>query len=108
MHYFKGGILYEKRILTVVLSMVLLGAVGTMTVLAVERKAQKNTCTTYMDVNGDGICDNQENKVGFVDENDDGICDKQEKNNGFIDENGNCVCDNRSRSGHGCKAKCMK
>lgn len=95
----------KKRILTVVLSMVLLGAVGTMTAFAVERKAQKNTCTTYMDVNKDGICDNKE---GFIDENADGICDKKEKKTGFIDENGDDVCDNRSSHGCGHKARCKK
>lgn len=89
----------KKRILTVVLSMALLGAVGTMTAFAVEKKAQKNTCTTYEDAAGDGICDNKETKAEFGDEDEDGVCDNQGKKAGFIDENGDGVCDKRSRRG---------
>ena len=55
----------------------------------------------YVDLNNDGICDNNNvtggNGLNFVDANGDGICD----NNGacgnglnFVDDNGDGVCDN--------------
>ena len=66
----------------------------------------KQLKTNFVDLNGDGVCDNAGSKVGlgaklnFVDADGDGVCDNagsglglgQKKN--FVDANGDGVCDN--------------
>lgn len=49
---------------------------------------------TFVDENGDGVCDN------FVDEDGDGICDLHGENcANFVDEDGDGICDNRAGRG---------
>lgn len=47
----------------------------------------------YVDVNGDGVCDNWGSYYRFVDANGDGVCDYQGTNCRFVDANGDGVCD---------------
>jgi len=59
--------------------------------------------TQYVDADGDGVCDNIDERPGFVDADGDGVCDNDcGRGNGgsgcggmeFVDEDGDGVCDN--------------
>ena len=53
---------------------------------------------SFVDENGDGVCDNRGTGrgAGFVDEDGDGVCDNMGagRGAGFVDEDGDGVCDN--------------
>ncbi|MDK2892804.1 hypothetical protein [Methanohalophilus sp.] len=57
--------------------------------------------TSFIDADGDGICDNFADANGdraynnFIDEDGDGVCDN------FVDEDGDGINDNSLRLGHG-------
>lgn len=89
---------------------VLTAGLGMTTVLAQNSQTQARQATvSYVDENGDGICDNTGNGQcagqNFVDENGDGICDnagqRQCLRQGFTDANNDGICDNAG-SGSSC------
>ncbi len=47
----------------------------------------------FVDVNGDGICDNGDAHHYFTDANGDGICDSGDTHHYFTDANGDGICD---------------
>lgn len=77
--------------------MVATAIVTSIPVSAVAAGRGMNGIRNYVDVDGDGICDNRTglrcqgrgrgNGLSFVDENNDGICDN------FVDENADGICD---------------
>lgn len=50
---------------------------------------------SFVDADGDGICDHRGNGNSFVDADGDGICDHRGQGNSFVDADGDGVCDNR-------------
>lgn len=69
----------------------------------------------YVDVNGDGVCDNAGSRCCYVDANGDGICDACGARHGsclsgrgtaFVDTNGDGICDYyQSGQGRGCGSR---
>lgn len=55
----------------------------------------------FVDVNGDGVCDNRGTGCGdYVDANGDGVCDNHGTGCGnYVDANGDGVCDNVGAGG---------
>lgn len=50
---------------------------------------------TFVDANGDGICDNGDTHCTFTDANGDGICDNGDTHcSGYLDADNNGICDN--------------
>lgn len=58
-------------------------------------------CGDYVDANGDGVCDNRGMGCGdYVDTNGDGVCDNHGTGCGdYVDANGDGVCDNVGAGG---------
>jgi hypothetical protein len=110
---------FTKVLLVVSLSLLSLSALDALA--ANPQPGTNTTSPTFIDENGNGICDNYENNGGkkgpdvskgtgqnYVDANGDGVCDntgtfqgnqKGYKNKGevkpnFIDANGDGICDN--------------
>jgi len=104
----------------IVLSFVFLSAFAFIVVAASNQAGTNTVSTSFIDVNGDGVCDNSTNSGGkgngygkgaksnFVDADGDGVCDNAGKGQGtkkgfnnkgqvkpnFVDANGDGVCDN--------------
>ncbi len=93
-----------KKVFAGLLAAVMVFSVGTTSVSAAGRGMGRN----YVDVDGDGVCDNW-GVCGYVDEDGDGICDNCSVAHGncpggnggyFVDEDGDGICDN-CRVSHG-------
>lgn len=62
----------------------------------------------FVDVDGDGICDNAGSRCAYVDADGDGVCDvcgaaHTRPGGYFVDEDGDGICDNcQSGQGRGC------
>ena len=84
-----------KKVGVIIVALVLVLSIGTVSAFAARGNG-----AGFVDVNGDGICDNYGSKgngVCFIDTNNDGICDNYStkcNGTGFIDANGDGVCDN--------------
>lgn len=114
-----------KKLLVSVCAVVLLIAMGTMSVLAAGA-GQKSYCRrdkacavekavehrgNYVDADDDGICDNRiagSNGVcnRYMDADNDGICDNHGVNcNGYVDSDNDGICDNRGTDHNGMRSK---
>jgi len=71
-------------------------SIGTLSSMAAGEQNRGGRCgQTFVDANGDGICDNRGSAgCGFVDANGDGICDN---GNGTCSQNGKGACYGRNR-----------
>ena len=90
----------KKKILAIVLMGLLVLTLVPAAVFA-GYGSQQGQGIGYVDVNGDGVCDNRGAGCGnYVDANGDGVCDNHGTGCGnYVDANGDGVCDNRGAGG---------
>jgi len=95
----------KKRI---ILGILIVGLVAiSIGVAAAQYGQDKNCASTYVDADGDGVCDNYNDRINFVDTDGDGICDNIGQNGrgncgsclNFVDDDGDGICDNIGENG---------
>ena len=115
-----------KKVLAIILAALLLTVAGTVGVFAAKGSFvdtdgngvcdNRSDSSAFVDKDSDGICDNRRNNIcvqpqnpacgaGFTDSDENGICDNSQQGTGFVDEDDDGICDNRG-SGKGQERGC--